>query len=90
MATLVYDGDCSFCTWTATRGRKLLPADVTLVPWQRADLAALGLNEVAVTRAVQWVATPGSRPRAGHRAISAWVSGPAAEPSSRFVLPPNW
>lgn len=73
MATLVYDGDCAFCTWTATRGRRLLRADVTLVPWQRADLPALGLDEAAVTRAVQWVAAPGERPRAGHRAIAAWL-----------------
>ncbi len=70
--TLVYDGDCAFCTWTATRGRRMLPADVTLVPWQRADLAVLGLDEAAATRAVQWVA-PGQPPRSGHRAIAAWL-----------------
>jgi predicted DCC family thiol-disulfide oxidoreductase YuxK len=73
MATLLYDGDCAFCTWTATRGRRLLRADVKLVPWQRANLRALGVDKAAAARAVQWIAEPGARPRAGHRAIAAWL-----------------
>lgn len=43
-ATLVYDGDCAFCTSSVRAlGRlKLRVDDVT--PWQFADLAALGLT----------------------------------------------
>lgn len=87
-ATVVYDGDCSFCTWSATRGRRLLKADVTLVPWQRADLAALGLDRAAVTRAVQWV-VPGTT-RSGHRAIAAWLiaSGLPWSLAGRLMLTP--
>jgi predicted DCC family thiol-disulfide oxidoreductase YuxK len=54
-ATLVYDGDCGFCTWVAGLGERVLPAAVTIVPWQKADLAALGLSAEAVRDAVQWV-----------------------------------
>jgi predicted DCC family thiol-disulfide oxidoreductase YuxK len=71
-ATVVYDGDCGFCTWTARHGQQLLPADVTIQPWQRSDLRALGLTEDAVQDAVQWV-PPDGQPRAGHRAIAAWL-----------------
>jgi predicted DCC family thiol-disulfide oxidoreductase YuxK len=71
-ATLVYDGDCGFCTWAAMAGRRALPAAVTVLPWQKADLPALGLDEAAVNSAVQWVA-PGVPPQAGHRAIATWL-----------------
>jgi predicted DCC family thiol-disulfide oxidoreductase YuxK len=52
---LVYDGDCGFCTWVAKLGERVLPAAVTIVPWQKADLTALGLSAEAVRDAVQWV-----------------------------------
>jgi predicted DCC family thiol-disulfide oxidoreductase YuxK len=81
-ATLVYDGDCGFCTWVARLGERVLPAAVTIVPWQKTDLAALGLSAEAVRDAVQWVpdgpegvAQPAHRAvsaQAGHRAIAAW------------------
>lgn len=88
-ATLVYDGDCAFCAWTATKGRRLLRAEVTLVPWQRADLVALGLEREAVANAVQWVPS-GGPPRAGHRAIAAWLiaSGLPWSLAGRLMLIP--
>ena len=92
-ATVVYDGDCAFCTWTATKGRRVLPAEVALLPWQRADLAALGLDRKAVTDAVQWVPADGP-PRAGHRAIAAWLiaSGLPWSLAGRLMLipPVSW
>lgn len=100
-ATVVYDGECGFCTWTAEHGRELLPADVTIAPWQRSDLPALGLTEDAARRAVQWVPSP--RPdlsgyagtaQAGHRAIAAWLvaSGlPWSVPGRLLLIPPvSW
>lgn len=72
-ATLVYDGDCSFCTWSATRGQRVLKADVTIVPWQHADLASLGVDRIAATRAVQWIGAERRVPLAGHQAIAAWL-----------------
>jgi predicted DCC family thiol-disulfide oxidoreductase YuxK len=93
-ATVIYDGDCGFCTWSATNGQRLLPADVTVVPWQRVDLDALGVSPEAAARAVQWVG-PGDAPRrAGHRAIAAWLiaSGlPWSLAGRLLVLPPvSW
>lgn len=65
--TLVYDGDCAFCTSAVNAMTKAhLSADV-MVPWQRADLAALGLTEAQCRDAVQLV-EPG-RISAGHRAF---------------------
>ena len=57
--TLVFDGDCAFCTSTVDVARRLLPAEVTVVPWQFADLAALGTTAERARQEVLWV------PRAG-------------------------
>jgi predicted DCC family thiol-disulfide oxidoreductase YuxK len=99
-AIVIYDGDCGFCTWTARHGRRLLPAEVTVQPWQRSDLPALGLTEDAARRAVQWVpADDGSqpaesRPQAGYRAIASWLiaSGlPWSIPGRLLLIPPvSW
>ncbi|MDT7570151.1 MAG: hypothetical protein QOE05_325 [Actinomycetota bacterium] len=68
MATLVFDGDCGFCT----RCVALVPGSArrttTVVPYQRADLAALGLTAGECAEAVQWVGDDGSR-APGHAAI---------------------
>ena len=69
-ATLVFDGNCGFCTlcvdWLQAR---LDPrrTDVAVEPWQRLDL--LGLTEPEVTTAAYWV-EDGQRLR-GARAIAA-------------------
>ncbi|MGJ3509755.1 thiol-disulfide oxidoreductase DCC family protein [Enemella sp. A6] len=54
---LVYDGDCRFCTRAARRAEGLRrdPSDFVVVPYQRADLAALGLTRQECARALQWV-----------------------------------
>jgi predicted DCC family thiol-disulfide oxidoreductase YuxK len=43
--------------------------DAELVPYQAADLPALGLTEAQAAAAVQWVGTDGSV-RSGHEAIA--------------------
>jgi len=58
--TLVFDGDCAFGTGTGTVGvvRRVLPADITVVAWQFADLAALGVTaERPGRRCCGWAAT---------------------------------
>ncbi len=68
-ATLVYDGDCGFCSRSVEQLRRLrLGADI--VTWQEADLARLGLSEPQVIEAVQWVA-PSGAVSSGHAAIAA-------------------
>jgi len=51
--TIVYDGDCGFCTTSAHWIEK--PGRVEVTPWQRTDLAAVGLTAERADAAVQWV-----------------------------------
>lgn len=52
--TLLYDGDCGFCTSAARLAGRIAP-DATVVPWQRADLARFGLTAEDATAALQFV-----------------------------------
>ncbi len=72
-ATFVYDGDCGFCTRCAQFAERRIATTARIVPWQRADLAALGLTEAECDAAVQWV-TPGRPPLAGPDAIAALLA----------------
>jgi predicted DCC family thiol-disulfide oxidoreductase YuxK len=56
----VYDGDCSFCTSCAQFIERRIPSRAAVVPWQFADLTALGLTRAQAEEAVQWVGTDGS------------------------------
>ena len=53
--TPLFDGDCAFCTRSAEVARRLLPADVRVVAWQLADLAALGVTERRARQEVLFV-----------------------------------
>ena len=67
-ATLVYDGDCGFCTTSVRWVTRLhLGADV-VIPWQQADLAALGLTRQQCEAKLQWV--DGGRTSSGHEAVA--------------------
>lgn len=67
--TLVYDGDCGFCTTCVRFVERRLPTGARLVAWQHADLAALGVTREAAGRAVQWIA-PDGRVSAGSDAVA--------------------
>ena len=71
--TLVYDGDCAACTRLAQRAARLRP-DAQVIPWQSADLVALGVTEEQCRAAVQWCA-PGHTPLAGAPAVAACLTG---------------
>jgi predicted DCC family thiol-disulfide oxidoreductase YuxK len=66
---LLYDGDCAFCTRCAGVLERIGPA-AEIVPWQLADLPALGVSEEQAIDAVQWVEIDGTV-RSGHEAIAA-------------------
>ncbi|GAB4081654.1 DUF393 domain-containing protein [Modestobacter muralis] len=53
--TLVFDGDCAFCTSAVGVARRVPPADVTVVAWQFADLAALGTTAERAQQELLWV-----------------------------------
>ncbi len=73
---LVFDGDCAFCTssatWVAARLHRTEGPDARLVPWQFTDLAALGTTEERATTEVLWV-EPDGRIRGGAAAFAAWL-----------------
>ncbi|MEH1129536.1 thiol-disulfide oxidoreductase DCC family protein [Micromonospora sp. CPCC 206061] len=55
-ATFLFDGDCAFCTKCAEFVARWVPTDANVLPWQFADLEALGLTPDECEQAVQWVA----------------------------------
>lgn len=76
-ATLVYDGDCAFCTLSVGWIARLRLADSRAVAWQHADLPALGLTQAQCEHELQWVA-PDGRIDGGAQAVSRLLlaSGP--------------
>ena len=67
--TLVFDGDCGFCT-TCARLLERIGPDAEIVAWQLADLDELGVSEEEAAEAVRWV-EPDGGVRSGHEAIAA-------------------
>lgn len=59
VAVLVYDGDCGFCTASADRLLRWSRGSLAVVPWQGADLDALGLTPAECSSAVQLVSSTG-------------------------------
>jgi predicted DCC family thiol-disulfide oxidoreductase YuxK len=55
LPTLVFDGDCAFCTRCVRWMERRLPRQPRVIAWQVADLGALGLTAQQCTDAVQWV-----------------------------------
>ncbi|HEV7825541.1 MAG TPA: DCC1-like thiol-disulfide oxidoreductase family protein [Mycobacteriales bacterium] len=53
--TLVYDGDCGFCSTCARFVNRRIPTPAEVVAWQHTDLGALGLTAARCEEAVQWV-----------------------------------
>jgi predicted DCC family thiol-disulfide oxidoreductase YuxK len=58
---LIFDGDCAFCTSTATYLARRLPPDAAAIPWQHIDLAALGATPDRAQREVLWIDPSGIR-----------------------------
>jgi predicted DCC family thiol-disulfide oxidoreductase YuxK len=69
VTTLVFDGDCAFCTSSVRVAQRLRLRADRVVAWQHADLAALGLTEQQCRESLQWVADDG-RVASGHAAVA--------------------
>ncbi|GAB2620246.1 hypothetical protein GCM10027168_60390 [Streptomyces capparidis] len=67
---LVYDGDCAFCTSAARFAERRLRPRCEIIPWQFADLDALGVTRRRAEYELLWVA-PGGAVRGGARAVAA-------------------
>lgn len=70
--TLVFDGDCAFCTSCARLLGRIGP-QAEIVAWQLADLEELGITAAQAAEAVRWVDLDGTV-RTGHEAIAAALS----------------
>jgi predicted DCC family thiol-disulfide oxidoreductase YuxK len=72
--TFVYDGDCAFCTSCVKFIARHIPSQAEVVPWQFADLEALGLTVEQCEQSVQWVHPDGTA-AAGPEAIARLLRG---------------
>jgi predicted DCC family thiol-disulfide oxidoreductase YuxK len=68
-ALLIFDGDCGFCTTSVRHLERTLPAMPASIPFQWADLDALGLSTDEAAARV-WLVTE-SHQYGGHLAFSA-------------------
>lgn len=83
---LIYDADCKFCSWAAAWVERHLK--VAVQPWQKTDLAHVGLTVEECQRAVQWIDL--NEGQAGGAAVAtALVHGPKAWPyvGATLLLP---
>jgi predicted DCC family thiol-disulfide oxidoreductase YuxK len=51
----IFDGDCAFCSSAARVFRKMIKEQVPIRPYQKLDLASLGLSEELTSKAVYYV-----------------------------------
>jgi predicted DCC family thiol-disulfide oxidoreductase YuxK len=93
VATVVYDGDCAFCTRTLGWAQAHLPCQPRTVDLRTADLDALGVRRASAERAVQWVEPDGSV-ASGARAVGRWwwrSGGLWRIPGALCLVPPfSW
>jgi predicted DCC family thiol-disulfide oxidoreductase YuxK len=74
LPVLVYDGDCAFCSTSVRWLESRFPRSFSAVPYQRTDLAALGLTERQCHERVRWigdVTAPVTSAESGARAVGA-------------------
>jgi predicted DCC family thiol-disulfide oxidoreductase YuxK len=68
---VVFDGDCAFCTSGINRAMHWFPGSFDVVPYQRTDLAALGLTSAECRERLQWLTDPTKTNSAGNRRTGA-------------------
>ena len=66
--TLIFDGDCSFCSSSARVLKRMVGKSVEILPYQRTDLTVFSLTEEQCNIAVQFANRDGRS--SGHEAIA--------------------
>jgi predicted DCC family thiol-disulfide oxidoreductase YuxK len=87
-AVFVFDGDCGFCSSSARFLQRWVRPAVPVEPWQRLDLAALGLTRAQCQDAVQLTAQPRPFRGSGSPALAnpAGTGEPGGLPAGTAVL----
>jgi predicted DCC family thiol-disulfide oxidoreductase YuxK len=89
VSTLVFDGDCGFCTTCVRQMRRLRNGADRVIPWQHADLPSLGLTPEECQDKVQHVGDDG-RITSGHEAVAQLLLDSGAwRPVGRLLLAPG-
>lgn len=85
---LLFDGECGFCTASATWLRRHAVSEARVVPWQHAEPASFGLTAEECAEALQWV-DDGQR-ASGPDAIAAYLktSTPPWRTAGRLLTVP--
>jgi predicted DCC family thiol-disulfide oxidoreductase YuxK len=73
MPVIVFDGDCGFCAAVIRFLERHVPFTADVLPWQAADLSALGATEERARREMLWV-RPDGRISGGAQAFAALLS----------------
>lgn len=89
-ALMIYEGDCGFCNRCVRFAARRLPTEAQFKPWQRVDLAGLGIPRARARHEVLWV-QPDGRVFGGAQAIAKLLldcGGPWAVLGAVLRVPP--
>ena len=84
--TLLFDGDCGFCTWSVIQIRRWIRPRVDIVAWQLTNIDALGVTTDECFEAIQFVEADGTH-SSGARAFAATLRrSPSPWPLAGIVM----
>ena len=89
-ALLIFESDCGFCNRCVRFAARRLPSRAQYQPWQRTDLAALGITRERARYEVLWVA-PDGKVAGGAQAIAKLLldcGGLFTVPGALLRIPP--
>lgn len=66
---MLFDGACGFCTWCVLAEQRYVRSGLVFIPYQRADLAGLGVTAGQAAESVQFLES--GRVLTGARAVAA-------------------
>ncbi|MEN8649567.1 DCC1-like thiol-disulfide oxidoreductase family protein [Streptomyces sp. 21So2-11] len=71
--TLLFDGDCGFCSRTIDLAKRWIQPRAQCTPWQSADLPAMGVTEERADREILWISPDSGTIWGGPRALAAML-----------------
>ena len=86
--TLLFDGDCGFCSSSARLAMRMAPR-VRVLPYQECDLSAYGLTAQECEESLRWVGAGGPEAGAGAVARLLMAAGGGWRIVGRLLLLPG-